>query len=180
MSHVACMPGNWVDSRLLVIGSQTASLTLDISFGHNLCFKCPNGLCKPIIDIYASIVFQWFKELFKAMGFDPCNCALKIWKSIWDSNSEHGSSFGSVRVHSLTLFWHTRKHVMCDSQVFLFPCNLLTPCLGHEPKARVATHIKSTLVMILFIKNLWYWKKFIIISHMRRSMTFCLCNMFSC
>ncbi len=38
------------------------------------------------------------------MGFDPYNRILKIWESIWDSNSQHGSSFGSVRVHSLTLF----------------------------------------------------------------------------
>jgi hypothetical protein len=38
------------------------------------------------------------------MGFDLCNCALKIWESIWDSNSHDGSSLGSVRVHSLTLF----------------------------------------------------------------------------
>jgi hypothetical protein len=38
------------------------------------------------------------------MGFDPCNCALKIWKSIWDFNSYNGSSLGSVKVHSLTLF----------------------------------------------------------------------------
>jgi hypothetical protein len=38
------------------------------------------------------------------MSFDPCNRALKIQKSFWDSNSQHGSSLGSVRVHSLTLF----------------------------------------------------------------------------
>jgi hypothetical protein len=38
------------------------------------------------------------------MGFDPYNCAMKIWESIWDSNSHNGNSFGSVRVHSLTLF----------------------------------------------------------------------------
>ncbi len=38
------------------------------------------------------------------MGFDPYNCALRIWESIWDSNSHNGSSLGSVRVHSLTLF----------------------------------------------------------------------------
>jgi hypothetical protein len=38
------------------------------------------------------------------MGFDSCNRAMKIQESIWDSNSQHGSSFGSVRVHSLTLF----------------------------------------------------------------------------
>jgi hypothetical protein len=38
------------------------------------------------------------------MGFDPCNGILNIQKSIWDSNSQHGSSLGSVRVHALTLF----------------------------------------------------------------------------
>jgi hypothetical protein len=38
------------------------------------------------------------------MGFDPYNRALKVWESIWDSNSQHGSSFGNVKVHSLTLF----------------------------------------------------------------------------
>jgi hypothetical protein len=38
------------------------------------------------------------------MSFDPCNYVLKIWESIWDSNSQHGSSLGKVRVHSLTLF----------------------------------------------------------------------------
>jgi hypothetical protein len=38
------------------------------------------------------------------MGFDPYHRALKIRESIWDSNSEHGNSLGSVRVYSLTLF----------------------------------------------------------------------------
>jgi hypothetical protein len=38
------------------------------------------------------------------MSFDLCNHALKIQKSTWDSNSQHWSSLGSVRVHALTLF----------------------------------------------------------------------------
>ncbi len=38
------------------------------------------------------------------MGFGSCNRTLKIWESIWYSNSHNGSSLGSVRVHSLTLF----------------------------------------------------------------------------
>ncbi len=38
------------------------------------------------------------------MGFDPYNRTLKIRESICDSNSHNGSSLGSVRVHSLTLF----------------------------------------------------------------------------
>jgi hypothetical protein len=38
------------------------------------------------------------------MSFNPCNHVLKIQESIWDSNSQYGSSVGSVKVHSLTLF----------------------------------------------------------------------------
>jgi hypothetical protein len=139
MSHAACMQGNWVDSWLLVVGSQIGNLTPDLSFDHNLCFKCPNGKWKPILDIYASIAFQWYKELFEEMGFDPCNCVLKIWESIWDSNSYNGSSLGSVRIHALTFFALSGA---CDltPQVFLLACNLATPCFGREPKAKVATY----------------------------------------
>jgi hypothetical protein len=104
MSHAACTQGNWVDSWLLVVRSQTANLTPGHSFGHNLCFRCPNEQCEPILDIYTSIDFHWYKELFKARSFDPCNHTLKIWESFRDSNSQHGSSLGSVKVHSLTLF----------------------------------------------------------------------------
>ncbi len=28
------------------------------SLCHNLCYKCPNGSCEPIFDIYVSITFQ--------------------------------------------------------------------------------------------------------------------------
>jgi hypothetical protein len=57
MSHIACTRRNQVNSRLLMVGSQTANLTPDFSFGHNLCFKCPNGRCEPISNIYVSISF---------------------------------------------------------------------------------------------------------------------------
>ncbi len=77
---------------------------LDFSFDHNLCFRCPNGSWEPILDIYVSIAFQWYKKFFESIIFDPYNRVLKIRKSIWDSNSHNGSSLGSVRVHSLTLF----------------------------------------------------------------------------
>jgi hypothetical protein len=145
MSHVACTKVNPVDSQLLVVGSQTANLTPDFSFGHNLCYKCPNGQCEPILDIYTSIAFQWYKKLFKEMGFDPCNRALKIRESFWDSNSQHKSSLGSVRVHSLTLF-----ALLGTSEVTLgspsWPATLQPPCLGREPKVKVVT---STITRFL-------------------------------
>jgi len=81
MSHATCKQGNWVNSRLLVVGSQIANLTPDFSFGHNLCFRCWNGSCEPILDIYVSITFQWYKKLLKPLVFDPCNCSLNIWES---------------------------------------------------------------------------------------------------
>ncbi len=87
-----------------MVGSKIANLTPGLFFSHDLCFRCPNEQCKPIFDIYASISFQWYKKLFGAMGFDPWNYALKIRESIWDSNSQHWSSLGNMRVHSLTLF----------------------------------------------------------------------------
>jgi hypothetical protein len=56
--HATWMQGNRVDSRLFVVGSQIGNLTPNLtpgpSFGHNLCFRCWNGSCKPILDIYVS------------------------------------------------------------------------------------------------------------------------------
>jgi len=57
MLHVTYTQGNRVDSWLLMVGSQIGNLTHGLSFGDNLCFKCPNGSCKPILDIYVSIAF---------------------------------------------------------------------------------------------------------------------------
>jgi hypothetical protein len=104
MLHVAWTHGIRVDSWLLVVGSQIANLTPGHSFDHNLCYRCPNGRFKPISFMYASRAFRWYRERLKARSFDPCNRALKIWESFQDSNSQHGSSLGSVRVHARTLF----------------------------------------------------------------------------
>ncbi len=51
MSHATYTQGNQVDSRLLVVKSQIVNLIPDLSFGHNLCFRCPNESCEPILDI---------------------------------------------------------------------------------------------------------------------------------
>jgi hypothetical protein len=72
---------NRIDSRLLMVESQIANLTPGPSFDHNLCCKCPNGLCKAILDIYTSRPFQRYKERLNERCFDPCNCALNFWES---------------------------------------------------------------------------------------------------
>jgi hypothetical protein len=51
-----------VDSRLLVVGSQTVSLTPGPSFAHNLCCRCSNRECEGIFDIHVSRPFQWHQE----------------------------------------------------------------------------------------------------------------------
>jgi hypothetical protein len=138
MSHVTWTFENQVDSWLLVVQNQIVNLTFDLSFGHNLCFKCPNESYEPISDIYISIVFWWYKKLFELMGFDPYNHALKSWESIWDSNSHNGSSFESARVHSLTFLALPRACEVTPGPSS-WPATLHPPCLGHEPKARVVT-----------------------------------------
>jgi hypothetical protein len=93
MSHATYTQGNLVDSRLLVVGNQTASLTLGWRFRSGVHH---------------------------------------------DSNSQSGSSLGSVKVHSLTLFC-TPRSIKCDSRASLLARTFASPCLGHKSKARVAT-----------------------------------------
>jgi hypothetical protein len=75
--------GLWeeVDSRLLVVGSQTTSLTPGSSFAHNLGDRCPNAQCEGIFDIYASRTFQWHQEHPNARCFGSCCRALNIRES---------------------------------------------------------------------------------------------------
>jgi hypothetical protein len=70
-----------VDSRLLVVGSQTANLTPGLSFAHNLGYRCPNGQFEAIFDIYASRPFQWHQEHLNARCFGPCCRTLNIRES---------------------------------------------------------------------------------------------------
>jgi hypothetical protein len=58
------------DLQLLVVGSQIDTLTLNLSFGHNLCYKYLNGSYEPILNIYILRYFQWYKEVFNLMSFD--------------------------------------------------------------------------------------------------------------
>jgi hypothetical protein len=86
MSHSFCRRREGVDSRLLVVGSQTASLTPGPSFAHDLSCICPNGSCEAILDIYTSRPFQWHQEHPNERCFDPCNRALSFWESQGASN----------------------------------------------------------------------------------------------
>jgi hypothetical protein len=81
MSHaqIGCREG--IYSRLLVVGSQTASLTPGPSFAHNLGCRCPNCQCEGIFNIYVSRPFQQHQEHPNARCFAPCCRALNIRES---------------------------------------------------------------------------------------------------
>jgi hypothetical protein len=121
-----------------MVGSQIGNLTLCPSFGHNLHFKYPNGSCETILDIYISKSFQICKFFFNPMSFDPLRLPFEDLKVHRKSNSQSGSSFGNVVVHSLT-FSYTLRSMKCDSQAPLLACTFANLCLGHKPKARVVT-----------------------------------------
>jgi len=82
------------------------------------------------------------------MSFGPCNFSLKIWDVHRNSNSQNGSPFESVWVHSCTLSY-TPKNMKCDFQASLLARTFASPCLGCNPKARVATnHVYSYVITI--------------------------------
>jgi len=103
MLHVTCTHRIRVNSRLFVVGSQTTSLTPSLSFCHNLCYRCPNGSCKPFLDIYTSITFWWYKELFNARCFYPWNHSLKVQESTGALTPKMGAHLEVWVFHSHTL-----------------------------------------------------------------------------
>jgi hypothetical protein len=145
MWHATWTQGNRVDSRLLVVDSQIANLTPGPSFGYNLCVKCPNGSCKPILDIYTPRDFQWYKEPLNPMGFDPYNCSLNIWESTGTLTPKVGAHLGVWRFipsHSLTLpgAWNVthRLHTwLVSSQAFALVTSLRLG-LWHNPLSNIS------------------------------------------
>jgi hypothetical protein len=120
-----------------MVGSQIGTLTLDLYFNHNLCFKYSNGSCEPILNIYISRIFQWYKELFNPMSFDPLKLLSEDSRIHQDFNSPSGNPLGNVWVHSLTLSY-TLGSMKCDSQASFLACTFASLCFGCEPKAKVA------------------------------------------
>jgi len=138
MWHATFMEINQGNFRLLMVESQIGNLIPDLSFGHNLCFKYLNGSSEPILDIYISRTFQWYKELFNPMSFDSYNCLLKIQESIRSPTPKVGAHLG--------MCWFIPSHFptqlgarICDSWASLLARTFVGLCFGCEPKVRVTT-----------------------------------------
>jgi len=74
---------------------------------------------------------------FSIQYFLPLQLPFEESEIHWDSNSQSGSSLGSVGVHSLTLSY-TPNSTKCDSWASFLAHTFTSPCLGQEPKAKVA------------------------------------------
>jgi len=154
MWHATYTQRNQGHSRLLMVENQIGNLTPIPSFGHNLCFNYSNGSCEPILDIHIPKSFQWYKELFNPMGFNPLTILWKFgspsgfqlpkWELTW-----------SVEVHSFT-FSYILRSMKCDSQVSLLACTFASPCFGCEPKTRVAT--SSTVFTFFTSYEIKHWR----------------------
>ncbi len=162
MWHATCTQGNRGNYWLLMVGSQIGILTPDLSFGHNLCFKNSNGSCEPILDIYVPS-FQWCKELFNSMSFDPCNRPLEIRESI-------GTLILKVRVHSLTLSY-TPVIMKCDSQAHSWPTPLQALALVTSPRLGLQQFFLAIVKKIRLIswwKNMTKWSSYHVMLYLKR------------
>ncbi len=123
MSHSRSARREEVDSWLLVAGSQTASLTPGPSFAHNLGWRCPNGSCETILDIYTLRYFQWYEERTDVRRFDPSNRLLNFRESrrtpslpllgVWIAFSHLASKWGCDRSFdnpNIRFFWVWKQH----------------------------------------------------------------------
>jgi len=131
VSHSTYTHRGRVDSWFLVVGSQTANLTPDPSFCHNLCYRCPNDSCKAIFDIYTSITFQCPEERLKAKCFDPCDRALKFWESQRTPKSPFREC--ECHPHILPKNGVVTTNVLCSFEHEQYPSNSVDPwCLIFE------------------------------------------------
>jgi len=163
MWHATYTQVNQGNSWLLMVKSQIHNLISNLSFGHNLFLRYPNGSCEPILNIYVLKNFPCYKKLFNPMSFDPYNRSFKIWSVHLDSNSQSGNSFGSVEGSFPHIFLHSRKHEMWLPGFTLSPRTFVSPYLCHDPRlglqhspsleeeVNVLTHIYN-----LFLQCNWF------------------------
>jgi len=107
MLHATCTQGNRGDSWLLVVGSYIDNLTPDLSFGYNLCVKCPNGSYEPIFDIYVPRAFS--NDIMNSLIWWVLTPAIVFWKfkspselqlPKWELTWECEGSFPHILLHS--------------------------------------------------------------------------------
>ncbi len=96
---------------------QVDNLAIGPSFGHNLCFKCPNGSCEPILDIYIlrtsngirNSSIQWVLTptitLWKFRS--PLGLQLPKWELTWECVGSFPPTFLNFQEHEMWLLGFT-------------------------------------------------------------------------
>ncbi len=104
----------WFPAFLLAI-----TYVVDVRMGHASPF-------------WTSTLQYLSNNIKKSSRREVLTFAIALWsfRVHRDSNSQNGGSFGSVSLHS-----HTLPHF----RDLLLACTLPNPCLGREPKVKVAT-----------------------------------------
>jgi hypothetical protein len=138
-----------VDSRLLVVGSQTASLTPGPSFAPNLGCRCSNDQYEAISDIYTSRPFQWHQEHPKARCFAPSCWTLKIWESRRTPNPQLWGvrvSFSHLAKVGLRQKW-SKLVIMLENALWRWwcqeECEILWKCLYTLMKPNICKTIQE-------------------------------------
>ncbi len=85
VSHFTCTHRDRVYSWLLVVWSQIASLIFGPSFNRNFCYKCPNGSCEAISDIYTSRPFPMVQRTSRCEVFWPLQSCSEFLRVLEDS-----------------------------------------------------------------------------------------------
>ncbi len=84
--------------------------------------------------------FPMIWKTLQANGFWPLHSPFENSRIHWDYNSQNGSSFGSVKVHSLTFLW-TPKSMRCDPGLPSWPTTLQAIALVASPRLRLQHHL---------------------------------------
>ncbi len=137
--HSTCTHRGRVNSRLLVLGSQLASLTLSLSFWHNLSCRCSNGSCAPIFDIYILITFPIIWITLQCEVFWPLTSSSKVLGVLKDSQVPISGVCISLS-HSLKVgLWHWRRRdIKCDEDIaFLLVGQGVTKNIPHQVTSEI-------------------------------------------
>ncbi len=134
ISHTTFTRINQGDFLFLVVGNQiwlptfllVITCVLSTQMSHESPFQ--TSALQELSNGIMNISIQWV--------FYPCNRSKNLGVHR-KSNSQSGSSFWSVGVQSLTLSYIPRS-MKCESLTSLLARTFISPCFGHEPKARVA------------------------------------------
>ncbi len=156
MLHATYTQVNQVDSWLLMVKSQTTNLTPDLLLAISCVSDVQMGHASP----FQTSTFQYlFNDINNSLVHWVLTPAIALWtfRSPQDSNSQCGSSLGSVRAYSLTLSC-TPGSMRHDSQASLLARNLATPYLGRKPKAKVVTSFVMEKINVMQWLKTWTLK----------------------